>query len=208
MALNPQMNRRSPIRWIGLGTATVAFSRAVRAANLPKAVSIFFNWRDHGATRDGETNDTAALQAAISACAAVGGGIVVFPSGIYLSGTLVHKSHVVLWLQSGAVYYDADVLNEVKGWRNLARRTKNVSGFMYTPWQKKGTLLPAFGEMLWSERWRGRRNADTIGLINHIHNLARYESRFRIGTVTNRRLKNEDKNQKRSETNQPRKISR
>jgi hypothetical protein len=98
--------------------------------------------------------------------------------------------------------------SEFKIWRDLARRTKNVSGFMYTPWQKKCTLLPAFGELLWSERWRGRRNVETVGLINHIYNLARYESRFRIGTATNRRLKNEDKNQKRSETNQPRKISR
>jgi hypothetical protein len=39
--------------------------------------------------------------------------------------------------------------------------------------------------------WR-RRNAAAIGLINLIYNLARYESRFRIGTATNRRLKNED----------------
>jgi hypothetical protein len=47
-----------------------------------------------------------------------------------------------------ACYYDADDLNEVKGWLDLARQTKNVRGFMYTPWQRKYELLPAFGDLL------------------------------------------------------------
>jgi hypothetical protein len=45
-------------------------------------------------------------------------------------------------------YYDADNLNEVKGWLELARGTPNVRGFMYTPWQKKYSLLPDFGDLL------------------------------------------------------------
>ena len=47
-----------------------------------------------------------------------------------------------------ACYYDADDLNDVKGWLRLAGQTRNVRGFMYTPWQKKYALLPAFGELL------------------------------------------------------------
>lgn len=47
-----------------------------------------------------------------------------------------------------ACYYDADDLNDVKGWLNLARQTRGVRGFMYTPWEKKYGLLPAFGELL------------------------------------------------------------
>ena len=47
-----------------------------------------------------------------------------------------------------ACYYDADDLNEVKGWLQLARQTPNVRGFMYTPWQRKYALLPAFGDLL------------------------------------------------------------
>jgi hypothetical protein len=47
-----------------------------------------------------------------------------------------------------ACYYDADNLNEVKGWLQLARQVPNVRGFMYTPWQKKYALLPAFGDLL------------------------------------------------------------
>jgi hypothetical protein len=51
-----------------------------------------------------------------------------------------------------ACYYDADDLNEVKGWLDLARDTKLVRGFMYTPWQKKYALLPAFGDLLREQR--------------------------------------------------------
>ncbi len=50
-----------------------------------------------------------------------------------------------------ACYYDADDLNEVKGWLQLARQVPNVRGFMYTPWQKKYSLLPAFGDLLRAE---------------------------------------------------------
>ena len=47
-----------------------------------------------------------------------------------------------------ACYYDADDLSEVKGWLQLARQVPKVRGLMYTPWQKKYSLLPAFGDLL------------------------------------------------------------
>jgi hypothetical protein len=47
-----------------------------------------------------------------------------------------------------ACYYDANNLNEVKEWMQLARTVPNVQGFMYTPWQRKYSLLPEFGELL------------------------------------------------------------
>jgi hypothetical protein len=45
-------------------------------------------------------------------------------------------------------YYDADNLNDVKGWLQAVRPLTNVRGFMYTPWQKKYSLLPAFADLL------------------------------------------------------------
>jgi hypothetical protein len=45
-------------------------------------------------------------------------------------------------------YYDAADLQQVEGWLKLAQQTRQVRGFMYTPWQKKYGLLPAFGALL------------------------------------------------------------
>jgi hypothetical protein len=51
-----------------------------------------------------------------------------------------------------ACYYDADSLDSVKGWLQMARPLKNVRGFMYTPWLKKYELLPGFGDLLKAEQ--------------------------------------------------------
>jgi hypothetical protein len=47
-----------------------------------------------------------------------------------------------------ACYYDADNLDQVQGWRRAARGLSGVRGFMYTPWQRKYSLLPAFGQLM------------------------------------------------------------
>jgi hypothetical protein len=47
-----------------------------------------------------------------------------------------------------ACYYDAEDLKEVEGWLKFAAPTRKLRGFMYTSWQKKYSLLPAFGDLL------------------------------------------------------------
>lgn len=61
-----------------------------------------YDVRRHGAKADGTTNDAPAIQRAIDACAAAGGGTVLVPAGDYLSGMLRLRSHVTLRLESGA----------------------------------------------------------------------------------------------------------
>jgi polygalacturonase len=58
--------------------------------------------REAGAVPDGKTLCTAVLQKAIDRCAEAGGGTVYFPSGRYLSGTIILKSHVTLDLEENA----------------------------------------------------------------------------------------------------------
>jgi polygalacturonase len=55
-----------------------------------------------GAAGDGVTDNTAFIQKAIDSCA-VTGGTVYFPAGTFLSGTIVLKSNVTLYLSSKAV---------------------------------------------------------------------------------------------------------
>ena len=64
-----------------------------------------FNIRDFDAKGDKQTNDQAAIQAAIEACSKSGGGTVYFPAGDYLSGTIRLLSHVTLHLDAGATLW-------------------------------------------------------------------------------------------------------
>lgn len=56
----------------------------------------------HGAKGDGVTVDTVAIQKAVDACAARGGGTVWFPAGNFVSGTITLKSNITLHLTPGA----------------------------------------------------------------------------------------------------------
>ncbi len=57
---------------------------------------------DFGAAGDGLALDTAALQAAIDACAAGGGGTILLPPGRYLTGPLFLRDQITLQLEAGA----------------------------------------------------------------------------------------------------------
>lgn len=57
----------------------------------------------HGAVGDGKTLNTGSLQGAIDGLHARGGGVLRFPAGRYLTGSLRLKSGVTLYLEEGAV---------------------------------------------------------------------------------------------------------
>jgi hypothetical protein len=61
------------------------------------------NVTDHGAIGDGRTLNTIAIQKAVDACAAAGGGRVVVPSGVFVSGPIFLKSNIEFHVGAGAV---------------------------------------------------------------------------------------------------------
>jgi polygalacturonase len=69
---------------------------------------LFFDVRSFGATGDGKTIDSPAINAAIEAASAAGGGTVVFPAGVYACFSIRLKSFVALNLQQGATVLAAD----------------------------------------------------------------------------------------------------
>ncbi len=62
----------------------------------------FYNIRDFGAKGDGKTVDTVAINKAIDAATAAGGGTVYFPSGTYPAVSIHLKSNIAIYLDQGA----------------------------------------------------------------------------------------------------------
>jgi polygalacturonase len=91
--------------------------------------ALVFNVRDHGATGDGTTHDTVALNKTVEACSTAGGGQVLFPPGKYLTGTIHLKSNVTLQLDAGAEIVGTSDLDQYQNFEPpaqtpLASRTR------------------------------------------------------------------------------------
>jgi polygalacturonase len=81
-------------------TAPTPQKHAAPAAAQKPALSL--SVRDFGATGDGQTKDTAAIQQALDRCGVLGGGEVVVPAGDYSTGALALRSNTVLRLEQNA----------------------------------------------------------------------------------------------------------
>ncbi len=73
----------------------------------PASPGQLYNVRAFGATGDGKTLDTDAINRTVEAAAAAGGGTVEIPAGHYLSFSIRLKSHVALHLDQGCVIFAA-----------------------------------------------------------------------------------------------------
>ena len=106
--------RRDFLRTGSLGMAAAAIPAVSFAASAQDAGAIAavpymgtFDVRKYGATGDGKTLDTGAVNRAIEAAAGVG-GVVVFPAGTYLCFSIRLKSQVHLYLEQGSAIVAAD----------------------------------------------------------------------------------------------------
>jgi polygalacturonase len=109
--------RRELLKLGGLGlaaaTAPTAYIAAQNRARPAAAAShvlapMFHDVRTYGATGDGKTYDTAAINKAIAACADAGGGTVYIPAGNYLCYTIHLRSNVELYLAQGSTIIAAE----------------------------------------------------------------------------------------------------
>jgi polygalacturonase len=105
--------RRTILRTGSLGLAGAALpalslSAAAKERGSSAAAEGVFDIRKYGATGDGKTVDTPAINRAIEAAAAAGGGMVLFPPGTYLCFSIHLKSNVHLHLEQGSTILAAD----------------------------------------------------------------------------------------------------
>jgi len=73
-----------------------------------------YNILAFGAKSDTTVLSTEAIQQAIDACSASGGGRVVVPAGQYKTGTIVLRSHVNLHIETGAVLYGSTRISDYR----------------------------------------------------------------------------------------------
>ena len=148
------------------GIFSFLFAKQNSPAPIADSTGQRYNIVAGGAFADSTTLNTKAIQAVIDACAQNGGGTVIIPKGIFLSGALFLKPGVNLELQEGAVLRGSQNINDypkintrIEGhfepWRAALLNGDHVDGLRITG---SGTL-DGNGEPFWKEFY-SRRKAD------------------------------------------------
>ncbi len=78
------------------------FNAKLPVITVPKFKKDTISITKFGAVSDGKTLNTSAVNNAIDACNKKGGGVVMVPAGLWLTGPVVIKSNVNLYLAAGA----------------------------------------------------------------------------------------------------------
>ena len=127
-------------------------------------VTKIFNVKDYGAIADGKTMNTVAIQKAIDAAEANGGGQVVFDKGQYLTGSVFVKNEVDFHIGEGVTLLGSqdikdypEINTRIAGIEMLwpaalvnviEQRNASISG--------KGTIF-AQGKVFWDYYWKIRK---------------------------------------------------
>lgn len=142
----------------------------VGAKTFPKAAAVFYA-NEYGAISDTFTVNTSAIQKAIDACAAKGGGKVIFKKGVYVTGSLFVKSNVNLQIDEGVLLLGSqrfedypDMQSRIAGietsWPAALINFIDVKNAALTG---KG-IVNARGKFCWDKYWAMRKDYDTKGL--------------------------------------------
>lgn len=119
---------------------------------------------EYGAVADGQTLNTAAIQAAIDAASGAGGGRVVIPAGTFRSGALFLKPGVEFHLAAGATLLGSNSLADypkrptrIEGhfpeWRVALLNAERIDGLRIT-----GTgRIDGNGILFWASFWQRRK---------------------------------------------------
>jgi hypothetical protein len=96
-----------------------------KAMEQEKPVDGVYNIRDFGAKGNGTTLDSPAINETIDFCSSNGGGTVLIPPGIYLSGTIHLKSNMVFHIEAGATILGSNNLTDYQGAQDVERQGRS-----------------------------------------------------------------------------------
>lgn len=146
--------------WFGRVTAAWLLCNVTIVASLAAQRIVI---ADAGAVGDGKTLNTVAIQAAIDRCATNGGGEIVVPRGIFVTGSIFLKSGVNLFIEKGGVLKGSQNTNDYP-WidtRIAGLEMKwpaalvNADGVANLQIKGAGTI-DGSGERWWREYWDAR----------------------------------------------------
>lgn len=108
---------QKPLALLVMNVLCLTFMMDAKAQQLPDVLQVSikantFSIIDFGAKADGHTVNTKAIEAAMEACAKVGGGTVLIPKGFWISGPLQLRSNINLHVSEGAVLQFSTNTNE------------------------------------------------------------------------------------------------
>jgi polygalacturonase len=124
-----------------------------------------FDVRELGAKGDGTTMDTAAIQKALDACRDAGGGVVKFPTGIYLSQPLTVGTKTTVEIETGATLLattnQSDFMKVPGNWLAATSSSefipfiggRNLTEVTFTG----GGVIDGNGSVWWGEAEKARR---------------------------------------------------
>ena len=101
-SLNSPLLFRSLLLAFALGATSLRAATAVPEPPAPVIPEGTFPITQYGAVGDGHTVNTAAFAKAIAACEGAGGGSVIVPAGVFLTGPMRLGSHMALVVEKGA----------------------------------------------------------------------------------------------------------
>ena len=139
--------------------STVGRVALAQSPSAPGSAEAIFNVRTFGATGDGKTVDSPAINKAIEAVAAAGGGTLAFPAGTYVCFSIHLKSHVDLWLERGCTILAAD--SPKKG------ETTGYNGGTYDPAEPNDPWTPYqdYGHNHWHNSLLWAENEHDFGIF-------------------------------------------
>lgn len=143
-----------------------AWTKKVGARSFPTIKTVYYV-NSYGAVSDTTTINTVAIQKAIDACAAKGGGIVAFKPGTYVTGAIFLKSNVHLRIDKGVLILGSqnfadypDMDTRIAGlemkWPAALINVVNVKNVAVTG---EG-VINARGKFCWDKYWEMRKEYD------------------------------------------------
>lgn len=117
-----------------------------------------YNIKNYGAKGNGKTLNTEAINRAVQDCADKGGGTVLVPKGVFVTGTIVLKSNVHLYLEKGAELRATTVLSHYTDYKPT--KDMHKYGMAYFPNWTRGLIVATKQQNI---------SVTGLGLINGMH---------------------------------------